>query len=860
MPVLKTNKNGEWIDIAIASHHVHTTDDIDGLPLNLGTRLEDLEDRVDGMSVAERIDIALEAKVGYTHPETHPVEMITGLSAVAVSGKYDDLLYKPTGLATEQYVQDEIAKINISGGTSGEYVQPDWNIPEGEPGSILNKPTIPSIDGLVNESYVQGVLSDYAKKSEIPDVSNFVTLEDVQGEIEKIPEVYLSEYALKEEIPNLDDYALKTYVQDEIAKIEVSGGSAFTEVDIMTEHNIGPFMQNSNYGGAYLCGANFDTDDNGYIIPKFNFNVGDEFVVVWDDGVHPVTVQDASHMGQGCFAVGHAEAFGIYGNNEPFVIGWDSLGVTFFTLESTKPYHKIRIYKKVAHPVVPIFTDSDEGKVLSVKDGELSWENGGSGGVVGGASVQADWNQVDDTQFSYIHNKPFGEVFATTTLVDGSYRYYYDVGNGWQPDVIPITSDIHLVDGETYTITWNGDKYDSATGTFMGCMAIGNLGALVDNPDDNIPFIIFEDRDNTVGLGAGFLFMMVDDPDPAVTTEVMIDIKVEYEGVLTRQIDNKYLPILNRIDAYQKDVLPTTEYGPFTLDSNYDCDTFVTSAEYSLTIGETYYVQWGDDVHECVAQDADIVMPGYGVIGLGNCSAIEPSLSGNGENFIIAMIPGAGITYLAITERGLSNSHTIRIYQTVEENYVFKNEYQPDWEQYDSNRPGFIKNRPFYSLPAGTPVVNNVVINCNSQDTETEYLGFTANKFTIAENDKYDIVFDGVLYSNIAAENDGTNVFLGTVSDNVFFYITNMSGMLVLVSSQGEHTISILTAEEFVQKIDPKYLPASSGGSGLPDVTTDHNNNILQVVNGAWTVTSLENSTIASYIDEYIANALGGSY
>ena len=33
---------------------------------------------------------------GYTHPETHPASMITGLSTVATSGSYDDLTGKPT--------------------------------------------------------------------------------------------------------------------------------------------------------------------------------------------------------------------------------------------------------------------------------------------------------------------------------------------------------------------------------------------------------------------------------------------------------------------------------------------------------------------------------------------------------------------------------------------------------------------------------------------------------------------------------------------------------------------------------------------------------------------------------------------
>ena len=51
---------------------------------------------------------------GYTHPETHPASMITGLSTVATSGSYNDLTNKPTipsieGLATETYVNNKVS-------------------------------------------------------------------------------------------------------------------------------------------------------------------------------------------------------------------------------------------------------------------------------------------------------------------------------------------------------------------------------------------------------------------------------------------------------------------------------------------------------------------------------------------------------------------------------------------------------------------------------------------------------------------------------------------------------------------------------------------------------------------------------
>lgn len=48
--------------------------------------------------------------------------------------------------------------------------------------------------------------------------------------------------------------------------------------------------------------------------------------------------------------------------------------------------------------------------------------------------------------------------------------------------------------------------------------------------------------------------------------------------------------------------------------------------------------------------------------------------------------------------------------------------------------------------------------------------------------------------------------------------------------------------------------------AGLPTVTTDDNDKILQVVNGEWSVISIVDSAVKTYIDNYIDEALGGDY
>ena len=52
----------------------------------------------------------------------------------------------------------------------------------------------------------------------------------------------------------------------------------------------------------------------------------------------------------------------------------------------------------------------------------------------------------------------------------------------------------------------------------------------------------------------------------------------------------------------------------------------------------------------------------------------------------------------------------------------------------------------------------------------------------------------------------------------------------------------------------------AGGGSGLPSVTTDHDGYVLQVADGAWQAVPVADSSVKTYIDEYINEALGGDY
>lgn len=114
--------------------------------------------------------------------------------------------------------------------------------------------------------------------------------------------------------------------------------------------------------------------------------------------------------------------------------------------------------------------------------------------------------------------------------------------------------------------------------------------------------------------------------------------------------------------SFEVDILPSTEI-PFT-DSGEGVYTYeVTPSPITLTVGETYYVEWGDGItsttHECVAGEQD------GAVYIGNLS-IAGMGSDSGEPFACAVIDdGSGNKSLMAGTLETDASHTVRLYQIV---------------------------------------------------------------------------------------------------------------------------------------------------------------------------------------------------
>jgi hypothetical protein len=89
----------------------------------------------------------------------------------------------------------------------------------------------------------------------------------------------------------------------------------------------------------------------------FDLELGAEYTVMWDGEAYTTTTQDISAiMGNGTYALGNAAAFdsSFSGNNEPFIIGWNTVGIVILVVDgSTETTHTVGIVQEIEQEEQP---------------------------------------------------------------------------------------------------------------------------------------------------------------------------------------------------------------------------------------------------------------------------------------------------------------------------------------------------------------------------------------------------------------------------------------------------------------------------------------------------------------------------
>ena len=144
----------------------------------------------------------------------------------------------------------------------------------------------------------------------------------------------------------------------------------------------------------------------------------------------------------------------------------------------------------------------------------------------GGSSVSTpDWNQNDATASDYIKNRPFYTGDPVETEIIPATTVTFTENSGLMGATWPESFD--LVEGQTYTVSWDGTDY-VCTGTLFNKIPIlGNLGILGAGPDTGEPFIFLNQGQWSV-------------VSKESATEHIIGIKTVTIPIVT--LDEKYLP------------------------------------------------------------------------------------------------------------------------------------------------------------------------------------------------------------------------------------------------------------------------------------------------------------------------------
>ena len=246
--------------------------------------------------------------------------------------------------------------------------------------------------------------------------------------------------------------------------------------------------------------------------------------------------------------------------------------------------------------------------------------------------VQADLSQTDSTQADYVkgiirkESLPEGYPYKEIgTILDGTFEFTNK--NGVYAHQI-TDENFTYVDGNSYTVIWDGEAYQCVATTIGGALILGNLGIMGLPNDTGEPFLFLDEGNGQKAIGTN---------NTAATHTITVRGEVAYP------IAPEFLP-----EGYpykKKDkILPETVVQIETANEAVN-NPFIVN----FTAGSLYKVIWDGITYEVVAaniQDATAI---------GN-AALANMGDDTGEPFVIASVDGKTILFAET-----AGSHTISI-------------------------------------------------------------------------------------------------------------------------------------------------------------------------------------------------------
>jgi len=245
--------------------------------------------------------------------------------------------------------------------------------------------------------------------------------------------------------------------------------------------------------------------------------------------------------------------------------------------------------------------------VTNEATGAVSGVGGGTGLPTGGAAHQqlvtdADGKALWEDRLAYAESGVVEILPETTVPIVG--------------DENPVTEQFAapLVEGNKYTITYNGTAYECTAQPFdvggAACTALGNLGVMTGGEDTGEPFVLLA-IPPTMAIEIGATAMLV----PLDGAET-VTIKISGKGETVHRLDRKYLPEYIYGDEVENvTFLSETTLEPVQIADGASVYLLTRPYDSPLVMNATYTVVWNGTAYEC--EPYEITSNGEDYIHLG---------------------------------------------------------------------------------------------------------------------------------------------------------------------------------------------------------------------------------------------------